>query len=196
MKKFLALLLTLLLVLSMAACGEDAPQTTTAGKTDTTTVSDDTTAAEDTTAADTADDTTAAGLSAPDPTSYGFTLAGVKMTPGDVFDPAGLPEAESVFEMTSCAFEGTDKMYNYGTIELTAADDGKSQIIYSIVILDPNTPTDEGLYLGDPLSTVTDIYGTEYAENGNQITYQTEDTLFILIMQNGYVSSIEYRMDI
>ena len=42
----------------------------------------------------------------------------------------------------------------------------------------------------------TDIYGTEYAENGNQITYQTEDTLFILIMQNGYVSSIEYRMDI
>ena len=165
MKKLIAIMLAALMLASLTACdGGDPVQTTP---------------------------TTTEALAEE---GFCFTLSGVKLVPCADFDPTKLPEADSVYEVPSCAIEGTDNVYNYGTVEITAYDDGTGEVIYSIYILDANTSTDEGLYLGDDLAMAESLYGTDYTRDGSQITYRKGNTLLVLLMEDDYVSSIELRM--
>lgn len=128
------------------------------------------------------------------PEGFGLTFSEVKLVPGAAFDASKLPEADSVTQVPSCAFEGTDNAYNYGAFELTAYNEGNGEIIYSIYLLDANTATDEGLYLGDTLSRAEELYGTTYETVGTQVTYTKGSTQLILILQDDSIISIEYRM--
>lgn len=189
MKKIIAIMLSILMLLALTACGEPAEQpntTTNTAENTTANTADDTTAPEDTTAAQNTD-----GLE----TGFVFTFEGVELTPGQAFDAAALPEANSVYQVPSCAIEGTDNVYNYGTIEVTAFDDGNGEVIYSVYIMDANTPTNEGLYIGDTLDHIVAAYGEDYTQEGNQITYQKGDTLLIIILGGEYVQSIDFRWD-
>lgn len=184
MKKFIAIMLSILMLFALTACGEPADQQDTTGAVADTTAgtTEDITAAEDTTA----------GYDSAEP-GFVFTFEGVELTPGQKFDAAALPEAESVFQVPSCAIEGTDNVYNYGAIEVTAFDDGTGEVIYSIYIVDANTPTNEGLYIGDTLDHVVAAYGEDYTQEGSQITYQKGNTLLIIILNGDYVQSIDFR---
>ena len=126
--------------------------------------------------------------------NYTFDADGVELIPGDPFDPGILPEAVSVYEVPSCAIEGTDNLYNYGSFELTAFDDGEQELIYSILLTDPNITTTEGLALGDDLQKMVDIYGEGYTQQGNACVYTGDAELLYIIVQNEKVASIEYRM--
>ncbi len=126
--------------------------------------------------------------------NYTFLTGGVELVPGAVFDPAALPEAQSVYQVPSCAIEGTDNLYNYGSFELTAFDDGTNELIYSILLTDPNAATPEGLALGDSKNTVTEIYGENFTEEGTSRVYSGDKEQLILIFQEDRVASIEYRM--
>lgn len=176
MKKLIAMLLALLMLASLTACG-GAPNTDTPKTTDPVHSQDEATDPQQPTE------------------GYSFTLEDFKLIPGADFDPADLPEAVSVYEVPSCAIEGTDNLYDYETVEVTAFNDGNGEIIYSVYIKDANTPTDEGLYIGDTLEQVNTIYGTDRTENGNELTYQKGDTLLVLIVENDTVTSIEFRAD-
>ena len=188
MKRMIAVLLSLLMLFALTACGEPADKpadTTTEAVGDTTGVT--TGAADDTTAGQDTDNL--------EP-GFFFTFEGVELTPGQAFDAAALPEPLSVFEVPSCAIEGTDNVYNYGTIEVTAFDDGTGEFIYSIYIVDANTPTNEGLYIGDTLDYVIAAYGEDYTQEGSQITYQKGNSLLIILMSGDYVQSIDFRWDV
>lgn len=176
MKKLIAMLLALTLAAGMTACGgapAETPKTTDPVKTQ--------------------DET---GEPQTDDKVYSFTLADFQLIPGADFDPADLPEADSVFEVPSCAIEGTDNLYDYGTVEVTAFNDGDGEVIYSVYLKDANTPTDEGLYIGDTLEQVSSIYGTDRTENGNELVYTAGKTMLVIIVENDTVTSIEFRADI
>ena len=176
MKKWIAMLLALTLAAGMTACGgapAETPKTT-----------------------DPAQSQNEVTQPAADGKVYSFTLADFQLIPGADFDPADLPEADSVFEVPSCAIEGTDNLYDYGTVEVTAFNDGDGEIIYSVYIKDANTPTDEGLYIGDTLEQVSSIYGTDRTENGNELVYTAGKTLLVIIVENDTVTSIEFRANI
>ena len=126
--------------------------------------------------------------------NYTFDFDGVELIPGDPFDPSVLPEADSVYEVPSCAIVGTDNLYNYGSFELTAFDDGTSELIYSILLTDPNITTTEGLALGDTLQKMVDIYGEGYTKQGNACVYTGDAETLNIILQNDRIASIEYRM--
>ena len=186
MKRVIAVLLSVMLLCALTACGEPAqPATTTEAVVDTTAqVADDTTAAAETTAA--VQDAVE---------GFSFTFEGVELIPGQSFDTSALPTPQSVYQVPSCAIEGTDNVYNYGTIEVTAFNDGTGEVIYSVYIVDANTPTDEGLYIGDTVDHVIAAYGEDCVRENGQITYQKGDTLLILIMDGDYVLSIDFRWD-
>ena len=190
MKRVIAVLLSVLMLCALTGCGEPADKnvdTTTQAAVDTTTEAvDDTTAAADTTAAQVTDAVEC----------FSFTFVGVELIPGQPFDASALPEPESVYQVPSCAIEGTDNVYNYGTIEVTAFNDGSGEVIYSVYIVDANTPTDEGLYIGDMVQHVTAAYGEDCVRENGQITYRKGETLLVLIMDGDYVMSIDFRWDV
>ncbi len=163
MKKFFALLLMFILLLSVVGC-------------------------------DKSDGTPTDGSGDGNTEAFAFVYQNETLIPGTAFSKEKFSEPESVYTVPSCAMEGTDNVYNYTVLEVTAFQDGTGEKIYSIYLLDANTPTPEGLYLGDSLSRVTELYGTGYRQDGTQITYQKGNTLLVLILQEENVTSIEYRM--
>jgi len=185
MKKIIALLLACVMLLCLTACGEDQTDNTQPPVTG----GDNTTTAPDSGA-----ETTAPSGGEEPQEPFCFTFSGVELVPGADFDPSVLPEASYMYEVPSCAIEGTDNVYNYDTFEVTAFADSAGEVIYSIYLIDANTPTGEGLYLGDDVSTVESIYGTEYTVNGTEWTYTRGDTMLVIIINNDFVASIEYRM--
>ena len=182
MKRTISLLLALLMLLSLAACGQETPQQTT--------VPDST---EGTPApVETTQDTQPAETEPQE--AFSLVVGDAAIIPGTPFDMSILPEPSSTYTVPSCALDGTDNVYNYDTFEVTAYDEGNGPIVYSIYFIDPNLPTTEGLYLGDDLARVTELYGEDYTLNGTELTYQKGNTLLILILQDEYVISMEYRM--
>ncbi len=185
MKKLIVLLLALGLLAGLAACNSQNPNTTTPPETTVTPESTD------------PPETSSSQTQPPENTdteAFTFTLSDIPLVPGAAFDESKMPEAASVFQVPSCAIEGTDNVYNYTTVEVTVFDDGNTPVIYSIYLADPNTATDEGLYQGDDLAAVERLYGTEYTKNGSELVYQKGNTQLRIIVNNDIVTSIEYRM--
>ncbi len=185
MKKYIAILLCLGLLLSLAGCTGDegnADQQITRGPDKTDPGQSQTQGPDATTQGDNG------------PAVYSFAAHGVTLVPGADFDPTVLPQPESTYEVPSCAIEGTDLVYNYGTFEVTAFRGSQGDVIYSVYLLDPNTATAEGLLLGDPQSRVTELYGEGYTAQGTSWVYTKGQTMLIILFQDGNVLSIEYRM--
>lgn len=126
---------------------------------------------------------------------YSFLYEGVALVPGEVFDRSALPEYSDVAEVPSCAFDGSDNVYNYDVFELTAYIEADGERVYSIYFIDPNLPTTEGLCLGDTVDDMKSLYGENYEAEGNAYTYTRGETMLIIITNNDIVVSIEYRLD-
>jgi len=125
---------------------------------------------------------------------FGYTYQGVKLVPGEAFDSGKLPEAVGTYTIPSCAFSGTDNVYTYDTIEVVAYDEGQGEHLYCIYLVDPNTPTDEGLMLGDSVERMVEIYGDNYTQTGTEYAYYRGDTILIILAQGGVINGIEIRM--
>ena len=186
MKKFIAMLLALMMVLYLTACGEEEP----AGDQQITLGAEVT---EATKGADATEEATEAPVEG-HRSAFSFVYEDVYITPGAAFDASLLPEAASVYEVPSCALVGTDNVYNYELFEVTAFDEGNGEFVYSIYFIDPNLTTDEGLALGDGLDRVLELYGEHYEDMDGELVYTASNTQLRLILENDVVVSIEYRM--
>ena len=187
MKKMFAVMLAMLMLLGLCACGNtDKPQETPAPV-----VTDAPATEPSATEEGELDGGFDIGVVPVDP--FVFTFNGVTLIPGTVYDAAALPEPASVYQVPSCAIEGTDNVYNFDTVEITAFHDGTQEIIYSIAIFDPNVCTDEGLYLGDDMARVIELYGEDYTENGTAMVYTKGNTELTIILQNGFVVDMEFK---
>lgn len=128
------------------------------------------------------------------PEGYAFIYKGVKLMPGATFDAAALPDPEYTYTAPNCALDGNDTVYNYVDIEVAVYDDGKSAVIQSVYIINPNLTTPEGLALGDELNKVKEIYGKEYTVEGHQWQFAKGNTIFGVLTQDNFVASMEYRL--
>lgn len=175
MKKILSIFLAALMLLSLCACGEDAPkQTEPNGTTQSTAPS----TSEQVVVGD----------------GYGFVFKGVMLTPGAEFSGEGLPEPQYFYTQPNCALEGDDTIYNYADIEVAVYNDGKKSVIQSVYIINPNLTTPEGLALGDDLTKVTKLYGDTYQTNGAEWQFIKGNMILAILTQDDFVASIEYRL--
>ena len=187
MKKLIAMILALAMALCLTACGgnEEPEQQMTIGGS----VTEATKGAEQTEAP-----TEAEAEVVPGGAVFAFTFEGVDIIPGEAFDASKLPEAASLYQVPSCALEGTDNVYNYETFEVTAYDEGNGEFVYSVYFIDPNLTTNEGLALGDDLTKAVELYGENYEEVDGEYVYTSDNTQLRLIVENEVVVSIELRM--
>lgn len=178
MKKLMTILLAAALLLILAACGEQKTPGETTVPVETT-VPGETTVPVETTVSQTEE-------------VFAFQANGAEIIPGTAFDPSVLPATDNVYTIPSCAFEGTDNVYNYGSYEIIAYNEGEGEVVYSVYFIDANLTTPEGLAIGDDAAKVTQLYG-EGSVNGTEITYRKGNTLLVVILDGDFVASIEYR---
>ena len=167
MKKIFCLVLALMLAMSMAACGgENDPTTapTTGSK-------------EPTPAAD----------------GYKFSYKGAEIVMHADAAPilAALGDPKTYTEETSCAFDGKDKTYFFGSFYLQTYPIGEKDYVYGVWFADDSVMTDEGVYVGMSKKEVEAAYGTAGFNGSNAYIMTKGATRLTVILTDGVVSSVQ-----
>lgn len=119
---------------------------------------------------------------------------GKDMTPGAIFSKDIFGQEVSYSEVPSCAGQGTDKVYNYGSYEITAYQEGEQEKIYSVYFIDDQITTTEGVKISDDKSVMIEKYGENYEQTGNQYLYRSGNVQLAFIVENEFITSITYTL--
>lgn len=105
-----------------------------------------------------------------------------------------LGEADSYFEAPSCAFDGIQKIYTYGSIELSTyiGEDGEDYLD-GIIVKDDLVTTPEGARIGDSIDTIIEIYGEDYSHEADSYIYEKDNMKLTIIFDNKAAVSIQYK---
>lgn len=184
MKKLICILLSLCLVLALAACGGNDPVSDQSVQT-----GND----KDAPVADNAQDAPAVQDTPAEP-GFVFTYNGtdIIMNAPAADIVAALGEPKSYTEEASCAFEGLDKTYYYGSFYLQTYPMEDVDYIYSMWLVDDSISTPEGIYIGAPESQVEAAYGADSYNGTNAYMVTKGDSKLTVIIDGGVVSSIQY----
>lgn len=121
---------------------------------------------------------------------YNNTEIAMKADAAPILEALG--EAKSYTEAASCAFEGLDKTYYYGSFYLYTYPDGDTDHVNMVVLCDDTLATPEGLSIGDSKDKVESTYGAEGYNGTNAYVYTEGDCTLTIIMENDRVNSIQY----
>lgn len=145
----------------------------------------------------TAAQSTAAGSEASG--GAGSASGGYEFTKGGVTVAMNAPAADlveklgkySYFESASCAFNGLDKQYDYGSFVLTTYPIDEVDYVNSIEIKDDLVKTTEGVAIGASEDDVKAAYGDP--ANAGEYMYTKGDSKLLFVIKDGKVSSIQYQ---
>ncbi len=136
------------------------------------------------------------GTQTPPADAFTFTYNGTKITLFAPAEPivAALGEPLKYSESTSCAFEGLDKSYDYGSFYLETYPQGDKDFVYGWWFVDDLVETDEGIYIGATQAEVESAYGAENFNGTNAYTVKRGGGVLTVILTDGAVSSIQYAI--
>jgi hypothetical protein len=128
------------------------------------------------------------------PEGFVFQYNGTDVIMGSEAAPVveALGEPRSVFEETSCAFDGIDRFYMYNDFQLNTFPDGETDYVWSINFLTDGAETQEGLYVGETLDKMLEIYGDGYEKENEMYRYKQNGTELAILTENGEVIQITY----
>lgn len=121
---------------------------------------------------------------------YGETVVSVDADMAPVLEKLGEPA--KYFEAASCAFEGLDKVYTYGSFEIQTYPQGDKDYVSVIILKDDAVSTAEGIYIGCSRENVTNAYGTDCKEEGSMLTFNKDGMKLCFLLENDTVTSIQY----
>ncbi|MDO4261508.1 MAG: hypothetical protein Q4C82_05475 [Eubacteriales bacterium] len=144
--------------------------------------------------ADAEDGSIAGREQADDSGGYAFDYEGLSIRVDEPMADvlAALGEPDKYYEAASCAFDGLDKMYTYGSFEIDTYPDGGTDYISAVILKDDLVSTAEGASIGDAQEDVTAIYGEGREESGMTV-YEKDGMKLCFLFQDGAAVSVEYR---
>ena len=104
-----------------------------------------------------------------------------------------LGEPTSYTEETSCAFEGLDKTYFYGNFYMTTYPQGEKDYVFSLWFVDDTLTTAEGIYIGAEQAEVEAAYGADAFNGSNAYVVEKGASKLTVLIADGCVSSIQYE---
>lgn len=172
MKKFIAIILAVLCVFALCACGNDG------GSSD--------------------NDADKTAKYTPDYGELYYASGEVKF---GILDPAAdvlsaLGEPDSTYESNSCAYQGKDKFYYYDGFEVLVNDIDGTERITGITIADDTVSNPQGVKIGMKIDEALSLMdGIEYAQSGDTYKFTVGSTLFRLQAgDDGTVAAAEYSV--
>ena len=183
MKKRVISVLMAVMMFSLVACGSEKSSTSGGSSSSSKTSSDNGSA-----------DAGKGTAKEPQADAYKFEYKGVSIAvDADVSGIiSALGDADSYHEEKSCAFEGLDKVYTYGSIEIDTYPDGDIDRVSSIIILDDLVKTPEGVSLYNTVDDMKAAYGSNYTEDTNLFVYEKGGMKLRFIIKDNEIASIEY----
>ena len=130
--------------------------------------------------------------------TYAAAVEGVHIAVDDPAEPvlSALGEWSSYDESPSCAFEGLDKIYGYGSFEIqTYTKDGKDYI-RAVYLIDDGSCTQRDIAIGDTAEAVKEAYGTPTRESEGSLQYAGEGMTLTFLLRDGIVTNIQYLKDV
>lgn len=129
-----------------------------------------------------------------EPVRYGVTFGEVAV---DLDAPAApilvsLGAWISYDESPTCAFEGMDRVYGYGSFELETYTLGGVEYIRAVHLLDDAYATREGIAIGVTRDAVVAVYGTADEESATALTYLGKGMRLVFLLRDGSVTNIQY----
>lgn len=104
-----------------------------------------------------------------------------------------LGEPDAYFEASSCAFEGIDKIYTYGSFELDTYPTKDKDYVSTIILKDDIITTTEGIGIGESVDKMEDVYGSDWVDEDGMAVYEKDGMKLCFIMEGDSIISIEYR---
>lgn len=136
----------------------------------------------------------AAPEEAPDP-GLTFHYGDISITPHQ--EAAPILEALGAYmgytEEASCAFEGLDKTYYYGSFYLSTYTLDGTDYVYRLWFADDGVATPEGIRIGSQQTEVEAAYGPDSFIGGNTYVLTRGDTKLTILITDGTVTSVKYE---
>ena len=128
------------------------------------------------------------------PKGYVFEYQGVRIGMDMEASPiiAALGEPASYFEAPSCAFEGLDKTYSYGSFEIDTYEQDGRDFISCVFFCDDLIETPEGVALFETKEDMTAAYGESFKEEYGMLVYEKEGMKLRFLVEENEITSIEY----
>lgn len=129
-----------------------------------------------------------------EPKGYVFEYNGVKIGMDMEAAPiiSALGEADSYFEAPSCAFEGLDKTYGYGSFEIDTYEQDGKDYISTVFFCDDLIETTEGVCLFETKADMIKAYGEGFKEEFGMLVYEKDGMKLKFILEGDEITSIEY----
>lgn len=125
--------------------------------------------------------------------NFSFTYNGTKITLGAEAAPIidALGEPRSYTEEPSCAFDGMDKTYYYGSFYLSTYPLNGKDFVYSFWFADDSVATEDGIRIGNTQADVESAYGVDCFNGTNTYTQSEGKSKLTIILIDGFVTSIQ-----
>lgn len=107
-----------------------------------------------------------------------------------------LGEPDAYFEAPSCAFEGIDKIYTYGSFELDTYPMGEHDYVSTIILKDDTIMTTEGIGIGESVDKMEEIYGNDWVDKDGMALYEKDGMKLCFILESDNIISVEYRSEV
>lgn len=134
--------------------------------------------------------------SANDVKADGFVFAynGTDLVPNAKMEPivTALGDPTKYFESDSCAFQGKDKVYTYGSVVICTYPENEADYVYTIELKDDTVQTKEGIYIGSSVDDVKAKYGEPANDTGSALVYEKGTSTLNFGYADGVVTSIVY----
>lgn len=129
-----------------------------------------------------------------EPKGYVFEYNGVKIGMDMEAAPiiTALGEADTYFEAPSCAFEGLDKTYGYGSFEIDTYEQDGKDYISTVFFCDDLIETPEGVCLFETKADMMKAYGDGFKEEFGMLVYEKDGMKLKFILEGDEITSIEY----
>lgn len=105
---------------------------------------------------------------------------------------AALGEPLEYSESTSCAFDGLDKQYKYDSFYLETYPLNGKDYVYGWWFVDDLVETEEGICIGSAQADVESAYGAENYNGSNAFQIKKGSGSLTIILEDGVVTSIQY----
>ena len=148
-----------------------------------------------------AENTGASGNAAPVQSEAGskyvFPFKGAQVAVNAPMAPLvdALGEPGDYFESESCAFQGLDKVYTYGSVVIRTYPQDGTDYVLSVQLRDDTVSTGEGVYIGQTRDDVVAAYGETADETDAALRYVDGDCTLTFLLADGAVTDITYTAD-